>query len=200
MTQKLSIDVYFDLICPWCLIGKRHLNQALAELVQMAPGIEVSVNWHSVQLVPGVPAEGLDFVEFYLQRLGSAESVRLRQGQVCDAALHAGAVVDFARIQRFPNTRQGHQLLAFAALQLAAPAIERLLERLFDAYFNRGEDLNDMATLRVIAAEHGLDAHDLEAWIAAGQGKPEQVQVPGVPLFVFNHKKMLCGTGSIGKD
>ncbi|UUZ76020.1 DsbA family protein [Polaromonas sp. P1(28)-13] len=66
MTQKLSIDVYFDLICPWCLIGKRHLNQALAELVQMAPGIEVSVNWHSVQLVPGVPAEGLDFVEFYL--------------------------------------------------------------------------------------------------------------------------------------
>jgi predicted DsbA family dithiol-disulfide isomerase len=193
MTPTLRIDVYFDLICPWCLIGKRHLNQALAQLVQRVPGVQVNVAWHSVQLIPEVPAEGLDFAEFYLHRLGSADAVRARQAQVREAAHRAGAVVDFARILRFPNTRQAHQLFSFAASHLAPLETEQLLERLFEAYFNLGEDLSERATLKAIAAQHGLDTPELDAWMACEQWQPVNIQVPGVPFFVFNQSKQLSG-------
>lgn len=193
MTPTLHIDVYFDLICPWCLIGKRHLNQALAQLVRMVPGVQVSVTWHSVQLIPEVPAGGLDFAEFYLQRLGSAEAVHTRQAQVREAAHRAGAALDFARILRFPNTRKAHQLFSFAASHLAPVETELLLERLFDAYFNLGEDLSDRATLGAIAARHGLDMPELDAWMACEQWQPKKIQVPGVPFFVFNQSNQLSG-------
>lgn len=193
MAPTLNIDVYFDLICPWCLIGKRHLNQALVQLLQMNPGVQVSVAWHSVQLIPDVPAEGLDFAEFYLQRLGSADAVRARQAQVREAAHRAGAAVDFARILRFPNTRKAHQLFLFAAGHLAPFDTELLLERLFDAYFNLGEDLSDRATLKAIAAQHGLDSPELDAWMACEQWQPVKTQVTGVPFFVFNQSNQLSG-------
>jgi predicted DsbA family dithiol-disulfide isomerase len=193
MSSELHIDVYFDLICPWCLIGKRHLNLALAQLAQEAPDIEVSLQWHSVQLIPDVPAAGLDFAEFYLQRLGSAEAVRARQAQVRAAAQAAGVELDFGRIKRFPNTLRAHQLFAFAARHLAADQLEAMLERLFAAYFNRGEDLGDMATVRAIAVEWGLDVSALQTWIDAGQGLPKPVGVPGVPFFVFNRVQALSG-------
>lgn len=193
MPPTLGIDVYFDVICPWCLIGKRHLNQALAQLAQISPCVQVSVTWHSVQLIPDVPAEGLDFSEFYLQRLGSAEAVRARQAQVREAAHRAGAELDFARILRFPNTRKAHQLFSFAAGHLAPLETELLLERLFEAYFNRGEDLSNSATLGAIAAQHGLDTPELDAWMACEQRQPVNIQVPGVPFFVFNQSKQLSG-------
>lgn len=193
MAPMLGIDVYFDLICPWCLIGKRHLDQALAQLEQIVPGVLVSVKWHSVQLIPDVPAEGLDFADFYLQRLGSAEAVRARQAQVHEAARRAGAVVDFARILRFPNTRKAHQLFSFAVSHLAPLETDRLLERLFDAYFNRGEDLGDRTTLQAIAIKHGLDTPELAAWMASEQWQPEKIQVPGVPFFLFNQSNQLAG-------
>jgi predicted DsbA family dithiol-disulfide isomerase len=193
MPPTLSIDVYFDLICPWCLIGKRHLNQALAQLAQISPCAQVSVTWHSVQLIPDVPAEGLDFAKFYLQRLGSADAVRARQAQVRAAAHRAGAEVDFARILRFPNTRKAHQLFSFATSHLAPLETERLLERLFEAYFNLGEDISDRATLGRIAARHGLDTPDLDAWMACEQWQPVNIQVPGVPFFVINQSHQLSG-------
>jgi predicted DsbA family dithiol-disulfide isomerase len=193
MSSELHIDVYIDLICPWCLIGKRHLNLALSQLAQEAPDLNVSLQWHSVQLIPDVPAGGLDFAEFYLQRLGSPEAVRARQGQVREAAQGAGLEIDFGRIRRFPNSLKAHQTLAFAARHLAADQLEAMLERLFAAYFNRGEDLDDMATLRAIAVEWGLDVSALQTWIDAGQGLPKPVRVPGVPFFVFNRVQTLSG-------
>jgi predicted DsbA family dithiol-disulfide isomerase len=193
MSSELHIDVYVDLICPWCLIGKRHLNQALAQLANEAPDIEVSLQWHSVQLIPDVPAGGLDFAEFYLHRLGSPEAVRARQAQVREAAQAAGVEVDFGRIRRFPNTLRAHQLFAFAARHLAADQLEAMLERLFAAYFNRGEDLGDMDTVRAIALEWGLDLAELQRWIDARQGLPKPVKVPGVPFFVFNRVQALSG-------
>lgn len=197
MTPTLSIDVYFDFICPWCLIGKRHLNQALAQLVQMVPSVRVNVAWHSVQLIPDVPAGGLDFSEFYLLRLGSAKAVHARQAQVREAAHRAGAELDFARILRFPNTRRAHQLFSFAASHLEPIETEMLLDRLFEAYFNRGEDLSDRATLRTIAAKYGLDTPELNAWMACEQWQPAKIRVQGVPYFVLNRSIQLSGAQAV---
>lgn len=193
MAPGLVIDVYFDLICPWCLIGKRHLDQALAEIRKIDPLRAITVRWHSVQLLPDVPPEGLDFTAFYVNRLGSAQAVRQRQAQVSDAAVRAGAEVDFARIPRMPNTRLAHQLLAFACTRLTSPQHTQLLERLLEAHFSRGENLGDRAALVGIAQGFGLPAAELLDWLDSGKGLPVPIEVPGVPFFVFDRQIALSG-------
>ena len=126
----LDIDVYFDLICPWCLIGKRQLEKAIEAFSSDPQNPPVHIRWHSVQLIPEVPAQGLDFGAFYVQRLGSAAAVAARQAQVRSAASAAGVDVHFERIQRFPNTLQAHQMLAYARLHLAADRLHALIDAL----------------------------------------------------------------------
>ena len=193
MAKELVIDVYFDLICPWCLIGKRHLDRALDALARIDPEVAVEVRWHSVQLLPDLPVEGRDFTEFYIQRKGSAQAVREGQERVKQAALGAGAVVDFSRMARMPNTLQAHQLLAFASARQTPHQYAQLLERLLAAHFSRGEDLGERATLLVIAQDFDLPMEELSHWLESGMGKPMPLEVPGVPFFVFNHRVALSG-------
>lgn len=192
----LTIDVHFDLICPWCLIGKRQLAAALAELGREAPGVTVRLRWHPVQLVPEVPAGGWPFAEFYERRLGSPGAVRLRQQQVLDAARQAGADIDLSRIRVFPNTTLAHQLLATVAAGAEAERYEALLERLFAAYFVHGEDIGDAATLTAIAAETGLDEGVLVQWREQGAARLRSAvghAVRGVPDFCVNNRIRLSG-------
>lgn len=193
MAPRLMVDAYFDLICPWCLIGKRHLDQALAMLLASEPDIVVDVRWHSVQLLPELPAEGRDFTEFYLQRKGSALAVKQGQERVQHAALAAGAVLNYARMARMPNTLQAHQLLAFARACLTGEQQVQLIERLLAAHFSQGEDLSRRSTLLAIGEQFALPAAQLNDWLAAGMGKPVPVEVPGVPFFVFNQRFCLSG-------
>ena len=82
MKRSLSIDVYFDFICPWCLIGRRQLQAALAQFKAAQPEVEVNLAWQGVQLLPELPFDGQPFAEFYRRRLGSDQAVRQRQAQV----------------------------------------------------------------------------------------------------------------------
>ena len=117
--------------------------------------------WHPVQLLPDVPEQGLPFAEFYERRLGSPEAVRQRRQQIALAARRAGLELDLTAIQRMPNTARAHDLLRRVAT-LGEPALyEALLERLFAAYFQRGEDIGDAATLRRLAAEVGVPSDRL---------------------------------------
>lgn len=193
MTQELVIDVYVDLICPWCLIGKRHLDQALAELARTDPEVMAEVRWHSVQLLQDLPVEGRDFTEFYIQRKGSAQAVRQGQERVKQAALSAGAEVNFAIIARMPNTLLAHQLLAFSSTRQKPQQHVQLLERLLAAHFSRGEDLGERATLLAIAQDFDLPIAELSQWLDSGMGKPTPLDVPGVPFFVFNQRFALSG-------
>lgn len=190
---SLEIDVYFDLICPWCLIGKRHLEKAIEAWGMVAGSPAIAVRWHSVQLIPGVPEKGLDFGAFYRQRLGSAAAVVARQGQVRNAASEAGVDIQFERILRFPNTLQAHQMLAHASRFLAEEKLHGLVDALMCGYFQRGADLGDLDELLSIGHQYGLDPAVARAWIVQGQGIPEPVQVPGVPFFVFNQRLSLSG-------
>lgn len=193
MQQQLVMDVYVDLVCPWCLIGKRQLDRALAEFTRSHPETLVDLRWHSVQLLPQVPAEGLDFMAFYIQRLGTEQAVRQRQAQVIAAAQVLGLQLDFSQIKRMPNTLLAHQLLSFAAVQLSGALYAALLERLFAAHFKRGENLGERTTLLRIAAEFALDPQLLDTWLERGAGKPLAHAVPGVPFFVFNGQVSLSG-------
>jgi predicted DsbA family dithiol-disulfide isomerase len=190
MERELRIDAFVELICPWCLIGKRQLALAVERFAQTDPQVRVEVRWHTVQLIPQVPAQGWPFAAFYLQRLGSPEAVRQRQAQVQAAAAQAGVDIDLARIARFPDTARAHSLLGFAASQ--PHTVDPLLERLFDAYFRRGEDIGNTETLLELAQEMGLDPASARAWLDAPP-PAQPAPVNAVPLFVFNGQRALSG-------
>ncbi|GAB2482194.1 DsbA family oxidoreductase [Comamonas humi] len=183
----VQVDVWFDLICPWCWIGKHYLDQARARLAESDPDLAVQVRWHSVQLIPDVPLEGWPRAAFYERRLGSPEAVRARQAQVLEAAQQAGAPIDFSRMSIFPNSARAHQLLAQARSQLPAEGFEAVLHRLLEGYFVRGEDLGSAPVLAAIAAEHGVN----QSLVA--QGLFGSSPGGGVPLFAFNQRFALSG-------
>ncbi|MBF7729033.1 DsbA family oxidoreductase [Pseudomonas sp. N040] len=196
MNRPLHISVYFDFICPWCLIGKRNLSQALQLLARQQPQTPVELDWIGVQLLPDLPASGVPFAEFYLNRLGSTQAVRQRQAQVQAAAARAGLDIDLQRIPRMPNSADAHRLLVHASALGSAAQLDALLERLFAAYFMRGEDLGDSATLLQIAAECGYPAAQL-ANSLRGDGSPfygpGAHSSGGVPTFVINQRLALSG-------
>ena len=197
MTPALRIDVFFDFICPWCLIGKRQLERALVQLRASQADVEVELVWHGVQLLPDMPVQGEPFAEFYRQRLGSAEAVRMRQAQVQQAAAAAGLEIDLAGIARMPNTADAHRLLACAAGLGSAAQREALLERLFAAYFRNDEDLGDTASLLAIAEACGFEPAQLAPSLR-GDGTPfvgeaDGMAGNGVPYFVFDRRLAVSG-------
>lgn len=196
MKQLLSVEVFFDFVCPWCLIGHRHLQAALLLLQREQPHVQVHVQWRGVQLLPGLPAHGVPFNTFYLQRLGSEQAVRERQAQVRAAASVVGEDIDFSRIRRMPNTGNAHRLMQRAGSLLDAAQQEALLARLFIAYFHQGRDLGDSRTLLGIAQGCGLEAaqvidclRDDGSPFLDGAGRAGSA----VPRYRFNHGPLLAG-------
>jgi predicted DsbA family dithiol-disulfide isomerase len=198
--RSLSIDVYFDLICPWCLIGLRQLQAALAQFKATQHEVEVHLAWHGVQLLPELPFDGQPFAEFYRRRLGGEHAVQQRQAQVRAAADAVGEQIDFSRIERMPNTADAHRLLLHASELGDEAQVEALLERLLAAYFKKGEDLGDRATLMRIAQECGF-ATDALAGSLRGDGLPfvgtgAGMAARGVPCFVFDERQQVVGAQS----
>ncbi|MFC5593253.1 DsbA family oxidoreductase [Lysobacter niastensis] len=192
-SNPLTIGIHFDLICPWCLIGKRQLTLARDRFEQQRPDVAVETVWKPVQLLPDIPEQGLPFAEFYERRLGSPDAVRMRQEQVTQAARNVGLDLDLTRIERMPNTARAHRLL-LRVEALGVPALyESLLERLFAAYFQRGQDIGDASTLRALAHETGVPA-DLCADATPDEAWPRDVVAfNGVPYFVFNGRLSVSG-------
>jgi predicted DsbA family dithiol-disulfide isomerase len=190
--RALRIDVEFDFVCPWCLIGLRNLQSALAELRaggQAAP----EVHWRGVQLLPQAPPAGWPFHAFYLERLGGSEALRQRQAQVLAAAEAAGARIDYARIATMPNTADAHRLLEYAA-QAGTPAQrDALLERLFGAYFEHGEDLGDAAVLLAHGQACGFEREPLTRLMRGAAAPFHGAGTGGVPLFTFDGWLQLGG-------
>ncbi|NMG76427.1 DsbA family oxidoreductase [Aromatoleum diolicum] len=194
MSPVLHIEVHFDLICPWCLIGKRHLGTALAALHRLRPDIRTEIIWRSHQLLPDTPPEGLPYQAFYLHRLGSPAAVAARRAQVQEAARSAGIAFAFDRIQLLPNTRLAHRLIALASRQGYAERSAALIDRLFCAYFMEGENIGDQGVLLRIGSDCGLDS----AALATAQSATDDCdrdqeltaedprEVPAVPFFIFN--------------
>lgn len=196
MKRAIRVEVDVDLVCPWCLIGLRNLQAAIAQWRAIAPDIEVEVDWRGVQLLPNAPAAGWPFVEFYKQRLGSEAAMRQRQAMVMASAEAAGVRVDYTRIGVMPNTADAHRLLQWAAREGGAARRDALLERLFAGYFERGENLGDPAVLRRHAAACGIEAAQL-AGVLLGAEVPFHAagrdNGGGVPFYRIDGKLEISG-------
>lgn len=192
----LVIDVVSDVVCPWCFIGKRHLEAALAGLPDEAGAV---VRWHPFELNPDLPAEGIDRRGYLEAKFGGPARAAEIYARVREAGRRAGIDFDFDAIARQPNTRDAHRLVAWAQASGDAGA---LVERLFRAYFLEGRFVGDRDTLAALAADAGYDAAAARAWLASGQGEDavaaaqsrlRTLGVTGVPFFVFGGTVGLSG-------
>jgi predicted DsbA family dithiol-disulfide isomerase len=191
----MHIDIVSDVICPWCFIGKRRLERALA----LRPELPPEITWRPFQLNPDMPAEGIDRRTYLAAKFGGgghAERIYVNVGE-------AGATVDirfaFDRIRRTPNTRDAHRLIRYAACDGRADA---LVEALFQAYFLDGRDIGDRATLAAIAGEVGLDAGNAADWLAspaeleqvlAEDRSARRIGINAVPCFIFEQQYAVSG-------
>jgi len=193
---SLTVEVFFDFVCPWCLIGKRQLDAAARRLAELRPDVRLHAVWRSHTLLPDTPAGGLPYQAFYVDRLGSPEAVARRRAQVQQAGTTAGVRFAFERIETLPNTAAAHAWVARAAVRGTEAQQARLIERIFTAYFLDGEDIGDASVLERLALQCGLEApRDDEAARNEGRHVPASPRYPinGVPCFVFEGSLALSG-------
>jgi predicted DsbA family dithiol-disulfide isomerase len=189
--MTLTIDVVSDVICPWCFLGKRRLDKALADL----PDITADIRFRPFMLDPTIPPEGIDRTEYLTRKFG-AERLKTLHDPLTAAGQEDGVPYAFYRITRAPNTLDAHRLIRWATAAGRGPLV---VEDLFLAYWRDGEDVGDRATLARIAASHGIDAAEaLESGLdrEAVQAEIAQAQamgVQGVPTFIFNGKYGVSG-------
>ena len=201
MLGAFTIDVVSDVVCPWCYIGKRRLEEALARLREAEPDLPIVVRWHPFQLNPDLPREGADRRGYLEAKFGGPAGAREVYARVGAAGAAVGIPFAFDAIERQPNTLDAHRLIAWAQSRREGDP-DALVERLFRAYFLDGRFLGDRETLVERAAEAGYDADDARKFlasddlIAAVAGADERARalgVSGVPFFVFGGKTALSG-------
>lgn len=205
VTQQLTIDIYSDVMCPWCLIGYGQLTKALSEL---EGEIAAEIRWRPFELNPDMPAGGEE-QEAHLQRKyrrPAEEGARLR-GQMKAIAEGAGVSLSFEGEGDAPpammwNTRDCHKLLALALEQAGPKAQTALKLALFKAHFNHRRNLGDRTVLLDIAAENGLhreaakaalDDPELEARVAAEEAQAWDMNISGVPAMIVEGKFLIPG-------
>lgn len=194
--EPLTIDIVSDVVCPWCFIGKRHLEAALATMPDVGNAV---VRWHPFELNPDLPAAGVERRQYLEAKFGGPERAAQIYGRVREAGERAGIPFDFDAIVRQPNTREAHRLIAWAQANGDA---DPLVERLFRAYFLEGRDLTNRDTLVELAADVGVDAAAARQWLDSGRGVQEIAQaesraydlgITGVPFFIFDGRVGLSG-------
>jgi len=191
------LDVYSDVICPWCFIGKQHMQRALRTLGD--EGLTFAVTWRPYQLNPDMPAGGAVRDDYRRAKFGSLERSRELDAQVVSAARAAGIEIRHDRMRRTPNTVDAHRLIRLAD---ATGQQDAVVDRLFQDYFVDGRDIGDRAVLLEAAEVAGLDRLAVESSLASGFGRAEvlaedaavrRAGVQGVPTFALNDYVLFSG-------
>jgi predicted DsbA family dithiol-disulfide isomerase len=205
----LNIDIISDVVCPWCYIGKRQIEAALALYAQQHPGAnQPRVTWRPFQLNPQLPAEGMSRQDYVVQKFGAARSKDI-YARVAAVGAEYGIAFAFDRIARQPNTVAVHSLIALAGAlgQQTDGLQDKVKEAFLHAYFLDGIDLTKTENLVAIATAAGLDRAKVDQCLADPRSREavqqedqrtRAISVEGVPFFIFNGK--LAVSGAQGPD
>ena len=191
----MRIDIIADVICPWCFVGKRRLEQALA----LRPDLAVTLSWRAFELNPDIPSEGVPHALYLSAKLGASGSAERLYASVCAAGRRVGIDFAFERVRRIPNTLHAHRLIHLAAKDGHA---EPVVEGMFRAYFVKGLDTGDIDTLTAIAARAGLDPSEVRRYLASEAGTGEvraeeqrarRLGIHAVPYFIVERGYAISG-------
>lgn len=191
----MKIDVYADVVCPWCYVGQKRLEEAL----RSRPDLEVERRWRPFQLRPEMPAGGVPWRPFALEKFGGEEGMKRAFAHVAAAGEPDGLRFDFDRVASAPNTVDAHRLILHAARRGREWPVA---DALFRGYFAEGRDLNDPEALAAMAADAGLDPDEALAYLAGDSGaqdvwESQQVAaglgIGGVPFYVIDDRYAVSG-------
>jgi predicted DsbA family dithiol-disulfide isomerase len=193
--KPLRLDIVSDVVCPWCYIGKRRIENALA----LVKDIPVEVRWRPFFLNPWVPREGIGREEYLTTKFGSVDAYKGIAGRVVMAANEEGLSYHPELVKRQPNTIDCHRLIHWADAKGEAAEMK---QRLMELYFRDGGDLTDPEVLIKAAADCGLDGDETRqrlatdedvALISAQAKEASDKGISGVPTFVFAQKYAVSG-------
>lgn len=197
MTDRgLTIEIYSDVVCPWCYIGKRRLERALDQLNGAA---QTRITWRPFQLNPTMPKEGVDRTAYLEAKFGSLDAFRELEEHVLAAGATERIPFAFEKIARTSNTFMAHRLIWYAEQQGRQDSV---VESLFRGYFVEGADIGMPSTLVQLADRSGLSGEAVEPFLQSDEGieevKAEEVAghrlgIRGVPYFVLNGASGISG-------
>jgi predicted DsbA family dithiol-disulfide isomerase len=196
----MRIDIYSDTVCPWCYLGKRRFDVAVAA----RPHFEPRVTWRPFELNPDLPADGVDRAAYLAARVGDAERVAAVHAELQRQGEASGIDFRFDLIRRMPNTRRSHLLIAHAARSGLQAAVK---ERIMRAYFEEGSDVGDTEELVRLAAEVGLSERAARSALVLRSGQDGVIAaerhagvlgITGVPTFVFDGQYTVSGAQDVG--
>jgi predicted DsbA family dithiol-disulfide isomerase len=192
----MKVEIYSDVACPWCYIGKRRFERALAAF----PGAgEVEVVYRPYQLNPDAPATAFPLRQYLAQRFGPRGAQMARQ--VTETARGEGIVMDFDSAMA-ANTLDAHRLLRMAKREYGALVQQALKETLLEAHFGQGEDIGDPGVLESLGAGAGMDGERVRDYLAGGEGRREvkdeiaqaqRLGITAVPTFVIDGRYAVQG-------
>ena len=194
-THRVIIEIISDVVCPWCFIGKRRLERALAA----RPDLDVETRWRAFQLNPDMPPGGMDRQSYLVAKFGSPQDAERLYASIADAGAAEGIAFAFDQIERTPNTIKAHRMIRYAGTNGRQ---NEVVELLFRRYFLDGVDIGDDERLVETTAQAGLDAGAVRAHLASDQGldavvaedlNARRMGVTGVPCFIIDRRYAVSG-------
>jgi predicted DsbA family dithiol-disulfide isomerase len=195
MTVKMRIDIFSDTVCPWCFLGKKRFQLALAERPNYVP----RVTWRPFELNPDLPWDGVPRAGYMATKLGDPARVAALEDTLVRLGEAVGVQFRFDLIQRVPNSRRSHLLIAHAARHGLQSTIK---DRIMQAYFQEGTDIGDLDELVRIGVEGGLSERETRSALVLREGQDGVVAaerhagtlgITAVPTFIFNGQYTLSG-------
>ena len=191
----IQIDLFSDVICPWCFIGKRRLERAL----KIRSNPRVDINWRAFQLNPDMPKNGISREQYIEAKFGSPERAQGIYDNIRRVGETEGLEFRFDKIKRTPNTILAHRLISWSKhLKIS----DLVVERLFKAYFFEGLDIGSMETLIELLEELEINTEAFKSYIKTDNGLDEvsdetrfayENGITGVPCFIFDKKYSVSG-------
>lgn len=195
--KSITVDVVSDVVCPWCFIGQKRLDKAMAA----ATDVEVHIRWRPFQLDPSIPPEGKDRREYLAAKFGSDERIREIHARIEPLGEAEGITFAFAAIKVAPNTLDAHRVIRWAGA--AGEVVQnRLVRRLFQLNFEEGANLGDHVVLINAAREAGMDASVVETLLPTDAdveavrteiATASRMGITGVPCFLLEGKYAVMG-------
>jgi predicted DsbA family dithiol-disulfide isomerase len=194
----MRIDIYSDTVCPWCYLGKRRFELAMAARPQYEP----RVTWRPFELNPDLPVEGAERTAYLAARVGTPE--RVAEAELKRQGESSGIEFRFDLIERVPNTRRSHLLMAHAARSGRQTVV---MDRVMRAYFEEGCDIGDIEVLVRLGVEAGLTEHESRAalilraghdGVIAAERHASVLGITGIPTFIFDGQYTISGAQDVG--